>query len=584
MTTTTQATQTQTEVFNQRLPFVILSMLIMSGVLVLKMISFQQLAPDVVNELSPDYNRVVNLASARGIIYDRSGQRLAVNTIEYRIGISPNLVSNPQRTATQLASILGIDELQLYQELSSDQAYVLLAPRVSAEIGQQIEDLKKNLPLPALQIEKIPRRVYPQGTLAAQILGFVSGDLKGYYGVEGEFEDQLVGHSRKEVVSDIPFEVSSQQEPDAGSDIYLTVDRDIQYLIEGELALAVDQTGAKSGTIIVMNPRTGDILAMTSYPSFDPNEFDNVQNNADWNNPAISKQYEPGSVFKILTIAAALDKGTITPDWTYNDQGSLNEAGITVWDWDRQAHGLVDTTGILVNSLNVGAATVSLKMGPTDFYTYMSKFGIGRLTGVNLQGEAAGDLKVPGDQYWSESNLLTNSYGQGVAVTPLQMITAASAIANDGLMMQPNIVQKIVKGNEVNYSQPIALGRPISETTAHTVRDMMVAVVRDGVDNQATLPGYAIAGKTGTAEIPIPTGYRNDAWIMSFIGFLPADDPQVIVLIKLDEPTSGRWASQVAAPIFKHLAQRLVVLMAIPRDDVRHALEAQGANVDAVKR
>ncbi len=582
--TTTQPIPAQSESFNQRLPFVIVGMLIMSGLLVLKLISFQQLSPDVVNELSPDYNRVVNLASARGIIYDRSGQRLAVNTIDYRIGISPNLVSNPQRTATQLAAILGIDELKLYQDLSSNQSYVLLAPRVNAEIGQQIEDLKKNVPLPALKIEKIPRRVYPQGTLAAQILGFVSGDLKGYYGVEGEFEDQLIGRSRNEVVSDIPFILPSQQEADHGSDIYLTIDRDVQYLIESELALAIDQNGAKSGTIIVMNPRTGDILGMASYPSFDPNAFDTAQSN-DWNNPAISGQYEPGSVMKVLTIAAALDDGKITPDWTYNDQAVLDMAGIQVWNWDRQAHGLVDTTGILVKSLNVGAATVAVdRLGATDFYTYMKKFGIGRLTGINLQGEAAGTLTVPGDSNYSDSTLLTNSYGQGVAVTPLQMITAVSAIANDGLMMQPNIVQKIVTGDEVNYSQPIALLRPISETTAHTVRDMMVAVVRDGVDGQASLPGYTIAGKTGTAEIPIPTGYRSDAWKMTFIGFLPADDPQVIVLIKLDEPTSGRWASQVVAPVFQHLAQRLVVLMEIPSDDVRHALASQGGDVNAINR
>ncbi len=582
--TTAQSAPSQNEIFNQRLPFVIAGMLIVSAMLVLKMISFQELSPEVINELNPNYNQVVNLASARGIIYDRSGQQLAANTLEYRIGISPNLVSNPQRDATELASILGLDELKLYQDLSSDQSYVLLAPSVSADIGQQIEDLKKNEPLPALQIDQIPRRVYPQGTLAAQILGFVSGDLKGYYGVEGEFEDQLVGRTRSEVVSDIPFDVSSQQEPDTGSDIYLTIDRDIQYLIENELSLAIDQTGSKNGTIIVMNPRTGDILGMASYPSFDPNDYANVQNNADWNNPAISQQYEPGSVMKLLTISSALDSGAITPDWTYNDQGRLDQAGITVWDWDRQAHGLVDTTGILVNSLNVGAATVSMKMGPTDFYTYMSKFGIGRLTGINLQGEAAGKLKVPGDSDWSESDLLANSYGQGVAVTPLQMITSVAAIANDGLMMQPNIVQKIVKGSNVSYSQPIALGRPISENTAHTVRDMMVATINNGVDNKAALPGYNIAGKTGTAEIPIPTGYRDDAWIMTFIGFLPADDPQVIVLIKLDQPTSGRWSSDVAAPVFQHLVQRLVVLMEIPPDDVRHALISQGGSVDDVKR
>lgn len=580
---TTQPLHNPTEVFNQRLPFVIVAMIVLSSLLVLKLISFQQLSPDVVSELSPDYNRTVSLAAARGIIYDRSGQRLAVNTLEYRIGISPNLVSNPQRTATQLAAILGIDELQLYKDLSSNQAYVLLAPRVNAEIGQQIEALKESVPLPALKIEKIPRRIYPQGTLAAQILGFVGGDLKGYYGVEGEFQEQLAGRPRREIVSDIPFELPPDQEADRGSDIYLTLDRDLQYLIETELELAIDQNGAKSGTIIVMNPRTGDILAMASSPSFDPNTYQDVQRDSVWNNPALLR-YEPGSVMKVLTIASALDNGTITKDWSYNDQAVLDQAGIQVQNWDRQAHGLVDTTGILVNSLNVGAATVSIQMGTTNFYTYMSKFGIGRTTGVNLQGEDPGNLKIPGDSDWSESDLLTNAYGQGVAITPLQMITAVSAIANNGLMMQPNIVQKIVNGDQINISQPIALGRPITEASANLVRDMMIAVVRDGVDGKASLPGYTIAGKTGTAEIPIPTGYRSDAWIMTFIGFLPADDPQVIVLIKLDEPTSGRWASQVAAPVFQHLAERLVVMLEIPRDDVRQSLEAQGAMIDGIQR
>ena len=570
--------QEQFDVFNQRLPLVMIVMVMVSALLLLKLFSFQQLSTDVVKELSPDYKRIINLAAARGIIYDREGQRLAVNTLEYRIGISPNLVSNPREVATQLAAILNLDELDTYETLNSDQPYVLLAPRVSAEQGQQVEALK----LPAIQIEKVPRRIYPQGTLAAQILGFVGGDLQGYYGVEGKFQDQLAGRSRDEVVSDIPFDRPSDQEADKGSDIYLTLDRDIQYLVESELSLSVAETGATGGTVIVMNPRTGDILGMANWPSFDPNAYQDADQN-DWKNPAISEQYEPGSVMKVLTVAAALDSGTITKDWTYNDQGRLSVGGINVENWDRQAHGVVDTQGVLVQSLNVGAATISLQMGPVDFYKWMLKFGIGRLTGVNLEGEAPGTMYIPGDPDWSESNLGTNAYGQGVALTPLQLITAVSAIANDGLMMQPNIVSHIVEGDQVIPSQPTALSRPISAETAHIVRDMMVAVVRDGLDSDAQLPGFTVAGKTGTAEIPTPVGYRSDAWIMSFIGFLPADDPQVIVLIKLDEP-NGRWASQVVAPIFRRLAERLVVLMEIPSDDVRLGLVAQGGDVNAIQR
>lgn len=575
-----QQGQSQIDTFNSRLPIVVIGMVMISALLVLKLFSFQQLSLDVINELSPDYNRNINLAAARGIIYDREGQRLAVNTLEYRIGISPNLVSNPQRTATQLAAILNLDELETYQALSSDQSYVLLSPRVSAEIGQQVEALELDN---VIRIEKIPRRVYPQGTLAAQILGFVGGDLQGYYGVEGKFQDQLAGRAREEVVSNIPFEVTDQQEADKGNDLYLTLDRDIQFLVESQLQQSITETSATGGTIIVMNPRSGDILGMASWPSFDPNDY-SASRESDWRNPAVSEQYEPGSIMKVLTIAAGLDSGKISKDWTYNDQGSIDVGGIKIENWDRRAHGVVDTQGILVQSLNVGAATVSLNMGPVDFFKYMSKFNLSRLTGVNLEGEATGTMYILGDPDYSDSSLGTDAFGQGLATTPLQMITAISAIANDGLMMQPNIVQQIVTADGEVPSQPTALGRPITAATAHLVRDMMVAVVRDGLDSDAQLPGYTVAGKTGTAEIPTPVGYRSDAWIMSFIGFLPADDPQVIVLIKLDEPTTGRWASQVVAPIFRRLAERLVVLMEIPPDDVRLALAAQGGDVNGVQR
>ncbi|MBI5669518.1 MAG: penicillin-binding protein 2 [Chloroflexi bacterium] len=573
-----QGTLNQQEIFNRRLPIVVVLMIVASGLLLLRLISFQQLAPEVLTELSTDYNRTVRLAAARGIIYDRRGQRLAVNTLEYRIGVSPNLVANAQRTATQLASILNMDELRAYEAVTSDEPWVLLAPRVKAEVGQQIEQMKLDLQLPSVTIEKIPLRSYPQGTLAAHILGYVSGDLQGYYGVEGYYQEQLAGRAVNSVVSSIPFDQTDTQEPGRGSDIYLTIDRDLQYVVESELQLAVNETSATGGTIIVMNPRTGDILAMANYPSFDPNAYSNVTDQRAWNNPAISGQYEPGSVFKVLTVAAALDKGVITPQWTYNDQGQLNVGGVTIQNWDRGAHGAVDVTGVLVQSLNVGAATISTALGPTNFYSELAQFGMGRLTGVNLEGEAAGTMHVPGDTDWSESNLGTNSFGQGLAVTPLQMITAISAIANDGLMMQPNIVQKIVTNGQEVLSQRVPLGRPISAEVAHQVRDMMVAVVRDGLDDKALLPGYTLAGKTGTAEIPTPVGYRDDAWIMSFIGFLPADEPQVIILYKLDEP-NGRWASEVVAPLFRRLAERLVILLEIPPDDVRQALKAQGGIV-----
>lgn len=583
-----QQQQLQEEMLKRRLPIVIVGLLVVSILLLGRVISFQfqyQWAPEVINYLeglrNSSYSRTLRLAAARGIIYDRGMQALAVNTLEYRVGVSPNLVSNPRQLATQLAALLNLDELDTFEKLSTNRPYVLLAARVNAEIGHQVAELRKQIP--AINIEPIARRSYPQGTLAAQVVGFVGGDLKGYYGVEGFYQEQLAGRERDERVSNIPFDLPRDREEDHGGNIVLTIDRDVQFLAESELQKAIAESGSRSGTIIIMNPRNGDILAMASYPSFDPNTYFAVDDASLLINPAISQQYEPGSVMKVLTIAAALEKGTITPQDTYVDQGSIEIGGRRIENWDRQAHGVVSMTQVLVQSLNVGAATVSLKMGPSDFYSMFRAFGIGRPTGIDLQGEASGTLHIPGDEDWSESNLGTNSFGQGVAVTPLQMLTAISAIANDGLMMQPHVVRQIIDGNTVQTSQPSALGRPISAETARIVTNMMVAVVRDGLDGNASVPGYTIAGKTGTAEIPSPVGYEPGVSIVSFVGFLPADDPQISVLIKLDRP-SGYWGSQVAAPVFRRLAERLVILLKIPPDDVRAALAAQGGAVNEIDR
>lgn len=574
----------QEEMLKRRLPVVIAGLGIVAVLLLGRLMSFQfQLDPTVVSFLdsvrNSTYNQTLRLAAARGRIFDRDMQALAVNTLEYRVGVSPNLISDPRGTATQLAGLLGINELETYEAVLSDAPWVLLAPRVSAEVGQQIEDLD----ILGVRVEPLARRSYPQGTLAAQVVGFVGGDLIGYYGVEGFYQEQLAGREREEQISNIPFQVVDDRREDVGADIVLTIDRDIQFLAESELQRAMTESGASKGTIIIMNPRNGEILAMASAPSFDPNSYFEIEDPNLLLNPAISEQFEPGSVMKVLTIAAALDTGAITRDFVYVDQGRIDIGGITIENWDRNAYGVVDVTQILVRSLNVGAATVSLEMGPLAFYGALSDFGIGRPTGIDLQGETPGTMFVPGDSDYSDSQLGTNSFGQGLAVTPLQMLTAVSAIANDGLMMQPHVFHKLTDDGRVEYSEPSTLGRPISEETAQIVTEMMVAVVRDGVDGNASVPGYTIAGKTGTAQIPSPVGYEPNSSIASFVGFLPADDPQVSVIVKLDRP-SGYWGSEVAAPVFQRLAERLVILMSIPPDDIRYALAAEGGDVNEISR
>lgn len=582
-----QQTSMQQESLRRRLPFVVFALLAISIVLLMRMIFFQfPQSPEVISYVQSirdaNYQRTQRTIAERGRIFDRNGYPLAINTIQYRIGLSPNLIADPQGVALQLASILGQPEREVFSLVTSREPWVQLASSVNADVGQSVAQAN----IFGVTREPIPRRLFPQGTLGSHLIGFVIGDgeeARGAYGVEGYYQDQLAGRVRDQAVSNLPFEVPQElSEGDRGKDLVLTIDRNIQFLAESELQRAITETGSTKGTIIIMNPRNGEILAMANYPSYDPNNYFAIPDEALFRNPAISEQYEPGSVMKVLTMAAALEKGTVRPGDTYNDQGRLQVGGRTVENWDRRAHGVVDMTQILVQSLNVGAATLSTRMGVTDFYSMMSAFGIGRSTGIDLAGEEAGTLKVPGSEDWSESDLATNSFGQGVAVTPLQMLTAVSAIANGGLMMTPHVVHQIVDGDQVITARPSPLGRPISAETARIVTEMMVAVVRDGVDN-ARVPGYTVAGKTGTAQIPSPVGYEPNASIVSFVGFLPADDPQVAVLIKLDRPAEY-WGSIVAAPIFSRLAQRLVIMMEIPTDDVRHALAAEGGSVSNIQR
>jgi cell division protein FtsI (penicillin-binding protein 3) len=580
----------QQEMLRRRLPVVILVLLFVSLTLVIRMILFQapqepQVASYIDRVRNANYGTTREETSARGVIYDRNGQPLAVNTLKYRIGISPGLVSNRDDTVAQLASILGIDVLRVREILDSDSSYELLATNVEPDVWRRVADLD----LISIVVEPIPQRYYPQGDLLSQVVGFVGWDentFRGYIGVEARYEEDLAGRVRRQQISNIPFTVPQDEERlDRGADIVLTIDRDIQYLAQIELQNAIQTYGAQSGTIIVMNPNNGDILAMVSSPTFDPNNYAEVEDRRLLSNPAISSVYEPGSVFKVLTVAAALEKGTIDRTWTYIDTGSITVGGQTYPNWDGNAYGQIDVEGLLVNSLNVGAATVAIEMGTEDFYSMITSFGIGRRTGVDMQGEVEGIVKIPNrDPDWSPSDLGSNSFGQGISVTPLQMLNAANIIANGGFLVQPRIVSQIVHGEQIENLEPIIISRPLSSETAQIVTNMMVSVVERGLDDQARLPGYTIAGKTGTAQIPNALGYEQGTSIVTFIGFLPADDPQISILVKLDRPKTSVWASQVAAPVFRSLAEKLVLMLEIPTDEVRYQLAEQGGNIGSIDR
>jgi cell division protein FtsI/penicillin-binding protein 2 len=513
-------------------------------------------------------------APARGSIYDRNGELLATNDVQYEIGINPVFVVNPDHVVRALSDTLGKPASEIEAAVASDERYVLIARPVSGEMGDHLIQLSETegINLSGVSVTPIAHRSYPGGLLAAQALGFVGynplGSQVGYYGVEGFYNDLLSGKSVQGVEQLVPFDAQPNPVPAQGSDLVLTIDRDIQFLVEGILNNAVVRYGAQGGTIVVMDPQTGEILAMAGSPSYDPNNY-GAAPIPEPQNPAVTGQYEPGSTFKILTMAAALDSGLVNPNSTFTDNGVIEVGGAEIRNWDGGGWGLQDMTGCLRHSLNVCMAWLSTSMGPTTFYDYMRAFGIGERTNVDLANEAPGRLKVPGDADWFDSDLGTNAYGQGVAVTPLQLLAAISAVANDGVMMQPHILREVRNGNAVHTTNLQQLGQPISPETAQTLSQMLAVSLETGEATTALVPGYRIAGKTGTASIPVPGGYDLQQTIASFVGWGPIDDPKFLVLVRLDRPTASIWGSETAAPVFGTLAQRLVVLMQIPPDDIR---------------
>lgn len=510
----------------------------------------------------------------RGTIYDRNGAVLAANGADYQISVAPNLVYNAGQMATDLAPILQRPRYEILSALESSQPYALLEGRVSAEMA----DVIRTLPYDGLQVEPLPRRFYPQGQLMCHTLGYVDFDGNGGAGLEGYYQRELAGEAASAIVNISPLTTQESVIAREGAELILTIDRSVQYLVEMHLARAIQEHGAVSGTTIVMDPRTGAILAMASLPCFSPYKFFEADRAA-LLNPAISLQYEPGSVMKLITMAAALDSGAATPQSTYYDAGVLEVGGHRTVNWDRSAPGQTDMTTLLARSLNVGAATLATWMGSDVFYDYYQRFGFGRPTGIDLMAEASGQMPLPGDELWTESFLATNAYGQSIAVTPLQMITAVAALANDGYLMQPYVVQEIRGSQDTFVHQPTVVSRPVSPQTAHQVTAMAVTAVAREVSG-AQVEGYTVSGKTGTAQIAENGVYLQDDTIGSFIGWLPADEPEIIVYIKLDRPKSAPWGSRTAAPAFAQLANELVVLLDIPPDNVRLRADVTAARGD----
>jgi cell division protein FtsI/penicillin-binding protein 2 len=527
----------------------------------------------------------------RGEIYDRTGHLLAGNKTVYEIGVNLNTVKDAKAIAAAVSVELGLDYSEILgaanQTPSDELSYVVIADFVDLEKGQRLADLKKKLnddaesnsygALTGLEFRKHPQRSYPENELGSNMIGFVSREGLGYFGVEEKYDRLLAGAPVRMLVPTDPNKASEIKRVPDGTTLILTINRDLQAASEKILDDSLEKYGAINGTIAIMDPQNGELLAVASHQRMDLNRFweynDHFDSASDYNR-AISMPYEPGSVLKILTMAAALDSGTVTPGTTYLDTGSILVGGAWIRNWDQGAWGVQDMTGCLQHSLNVCMATLSTSMGAGTFYNYMDKFGMGQLTGVDMAGEAAGRLKIPGDTDWYAVDLGTNAFGQGVAATPIQIMMAASAIANNGRTVTPHAVYSMVRdGRQYNVPAQFA-GSPISEQTADTLSEMLaVSVSSEG--SLAKVEGYRLAGKTGTAQIPVNGLYDDTATNASFIGWGPVDDPKFMIYVWLERPEVSIWGSETAAPVFAEMAEKTIILLDIPPDNIRQQLAAQ---------
>jgi cell division protein FtsI/penicillin-binding protein 2 len=542
---------------------------------------FRQQASDYASELKTFY-------PDRGEIYDRSGHLLAGNQTVYEVGVNLTNIKDANAIAMTLSAQLDVDydqTVEIIQNPPDGLSYIVIRDFVEADKAATLQELKNTMQdqapsgtfgaLTGLEFKAHPQRSYPEGSLASNILGFVNREGRGYFGVEEKYDTLLAGNPVHVIIPTDPNKATELPHVPDGTTLILTINRDLQAAAEQILDEGLDTYGAEGGTIVIMDPRNGEILAMAVTPRMDLNQFWNygvIYQNASEFNPAISMPYEPGSVTKILTMAAALDSGAVFPGTQFLDTGEILVGGATIRNWNNEAWGMQDMTGCLQHSLNVCLAWVSTQMGPQSFYGYMDNFGFGHLTGIDLAGEAAGRLKIPGDADWYPVDLGTNAFGQGVAATPIQIMMAASSIANNGRTVIPHVLHAMVREGR-QYSAPAQFaGSPITEQTADTLTGML-SVSLEQESSLALVPGYRIAGKTGTAQIPTPYGYYDSTSTnASFIGWGPVDDPQFMIYVWLEKPSGSIWGSETAAPVFSQIAEKTVILLDIPPDSVRQQM------------
>jgi len=521
-----------------------------------------------VSKAARQQQRVITLDPPRGTIYDARGRELAVSVQVDSAFAVPSEVRDPRGTAAQLAGIIpGLDAKKLTRDLSRDRDFVWVARKLDPPVADAVRELK----LPGIHFLPEAKRYYPMRELAAQVLGYVGTDNNGLAGLELLYDEKVAGKpGLRTVLRDasggmVVAPGLSFAEAEPGQDLHLTLDAAIQHIVERELQRAVEERGASRGIAVFLDPRTGGVLAMASYPGFDPNEFGRYPSSR-WRNRAIMDVYEPGSTFKIITGAAALGSGMVRASDVFDCQ----MGGIVVYGKrirDHKPFGRLTFAQVLEKSSNVGVIKAALILGDDRLYKTIRDFGFGRPTGIDLPGEGSGILHPK--ERWGMRGKAYIAFGQGVSVTPLQLAAAIGAVANEGTLMRPHVVAGVGRGDVVQASHsadrgPAVVGHPMAPAAARELSRLLEGVVLTGTGRGAGVKGYRVAGKTGTAQIPVRGGYSRNGYLPSFVGFAPVENPEMVGVVAIAEPQGWEYhGGQVAAPVFGAIARQVLLYLGI---------------------
>ncbi len=523
-------------------------------------------APEYARLASAQRLKVVEFPARRGAIYDRSGRPLAISVDLQTVFADPALVTNATAVASKLAPVLDMRAAALRAKLRGTRPgsrFEYIARQVEPKVANKVKALR----LAGVFMEAEPKRFYPNGRVASQLLGFVDIDGMGLSGLETQYEDILKGRPGEMSLEQDPSGRSLPQaeytydRPEPGRSLFLTIDKDIQYSTELALADAAERFHAAEASAIVLDPRSGEVLAMANVPSFDPNKFWRFDEET-YRNRAVTDVYEPGSAYKIVTAAGALQSNVITPDTSFVVPDEMPYADRVFHDSHLHPTEEMTASEIIQDSSNIGTIKIGLELGAEKMDGYVRKFGFGRATGLDFPGESSG-IVLDLDE-WSGSTIATIPLGQGIAVTAMQMASSYATLANRGVWVEPKLLHAQTNdAGKVVRSTPPTKRRVVSRRTAREMTEILMGVVTKGTGLEARIPGYAVAGKTGTAQKPLPGGGYGNSYTASFAGFVPADDPALVVIVVLDNPTPI-WGGATAAPAFKAIAEPALQHLGIP--------------------